>query len=121
MLSLYVAQAEEAKRFYVDVLGWKPVPEFSNETFILLNPQEHASAALWQIGDNERAMGIQAGQSIVGIEVDDVDGAWQELTNAGTTVLGKPVDMGAGRNFFIKDGDGRLLNVYQLYSFMQQG
>jgi predicted enzyme related to lactoylglutathione lyase len=121
MLSLYVAQAQEAKRFYVDVLGWQQVPQFSSDTFILLAPQQGASAALWQIGDDERAMGIHAGQTVVGVEVDDVDGAWRELTEAGSSVLGKPADMGAGRHFFVRDADGRLLDVYELYAAMKQG
>jgi catechol 2,3-dioxygenase-like lactoylglutathione lyase family enzyme len=115
MLSLYVRDVEKAKAFYTEFLGMRFIPEFSNSTFVFLQPKEGTSIALQDISALPPGAPAQAGGFEINLEVEDVDAAYQEWKAKRVEVLTEVADMGAGRWFRAKGPEGQVLSVYQLY------
>ena len=119
MLTLYVRDVEKAKTFYTDFIGMKFVPEFSNETFVFLEPTQGTSIALQDLASLPPGVPAQPGGFELNLEVDDVNAAYQEWKAKGIELVSEVADMGAGLWFRAKDTEGHVLSVYQLYPEMK--
>ncbi len=107
-VSLNVSDVEEARRFYVDVLGLEEIPR----------PAFPFPGAWLRSGGQEihliRQEGHRApeGQHFA-FRVDDVDAAAKALAARGVSV-GGPMDVpGAGRQAFLRDPSGNLIELNQ--------
>jgi catechol 2,3-dioxygenase-like lactoylglutathione lyase family enzyme len=107
-VSLNVGDVEAARRFYVEVLGLEEIAR----------PAFPFPGAWLRSGSHEihliRVEGHQApeGQHFA-FRVDDVDAAAAELAARGVKV-GGPVDVpGAGRQAFLRDPSGNLIELNQ--------
>lgn len=107
-VSLNVADVEVARRFYVDVLGLEelPRPDFPFGGAWLRSGGQEIHLIVQQ---NHRA---PEGQHFA-FRVADVDAAAAELTARGVKV-GGPIDVpGAGRQAFLRDPSGNLIELNQ--------
>jgi catechol 2,3-dioxygenase-like lactoylglutathione lyase family enzyme len=107
-VSLNVRDVEEARRFYVEVLGLEEIPR----------PAFPFPGAWLRSGGQEIHLIRQEGQRApegqhFAFHVDDVDGAAAALAARGVAV-GGPMDVpGAGRQAFLRDPSGNLIELNQ--------
>jgi glyoxylase I family protein len=107
-VSLNVANAEEAERFYIDVLGLSPLPR-----------PDFGFAGSWlRCADGRQIHLIQVDDWVApkgqhfAFAVEDLDAARDELLGRGVKVSAVAVVPGAGRQCFLRDpcGNGVELN-----------
>jgi catechol 2,3-dioxygenase-like lactoylglutathione lyase family enzyme len=107
-VSLNVADAVEAGRFYTEVLGLEtlPRPDFPFKGFWLRAGDQEIH--LIEVSDHR----VPGGEHFA-FRVDDIDGVCAELAARGVKVS-KPMDVpGAGRQAFLRDPAGNLLELNQ--------
>lgn len=100
--------AEKARRFYSDLLGWETelfkVGEM-DYPMIKVNETTH--------GGFSPAQGGAPAHWLSHIAVDDVDEAVQRAESAGGSILGEPMDIPeVGRMAVIRDPQGAVVSVY---------
>ena len=108
-VSLNVSDAEASGRFYVDALGLEPLerPDFGVPGHWLALPdgrQVHLIEVDGWVGPD--------GQHVA-FRVDDIDRAREELVSRGVDVSDPFEVPGAGRQAFLKDPDGNLIELNQ--------
>jgi catechol 2,3-dioxygenase-like lactoylglutathione lyase family enzyme len=107
-VSLDVRDVEEARRFYVEVLGLEEIPR----------PAFPFPGAWLRSGAQEIHLILRAGHEApqgqhFAFRVDDVDAAAAALAVRGVAV-GGPMDVpGAGRQAFLRDPSGNLIELNQ--------
>jgi catechol 2,3-dioxygenase-like lactoylglutathione lyase family enzyme len=107
-VSLEVRDAEEAKRFYVEALGLEELPR----------PAFPFAGAWLRAGGQELHLIQKEGHVApegqhFAFRVEDVDAAAHELSALGVKVAG-PFDVpGAGRQAFLRDPSGNLVELNQ--------
>jgi catechol 2,3-dioxygenase-like lactoylglutathione lyase family enzyme len=107
-VSINVDDVEACKRFYVDVLGLEllPRPEFGFPgAWLEAGPQQ---IHLIQVADHQ----APGGQHFA-LRVDDLDGATQELRAAEIEVSDAIELPGVGRQAFLRDPAGNLIELHQ--------
>ncbi len=107
-IALFTDDVERASAFYRGLTGAPPVAEWPG-------------GAVFAVGDgkllvHERSAGIDDGPPIedhFAISTDDLDAACAELTASGFTFLVEPRDYPWGRSAYLRDPDGRLVELAQ--------
>lgn len=105
-IALFTDDVEAAKRFYADLLGTSPVAEWPG-------------GALFAAGEakllvHERAAAMETGppnEDHFAFAVDDLDAACDELRRNGTAFLVEPRAYPWGRSAYLRDPDGRLVEL----------
>ncbi|MDZ7733333.1 MAG: VOC family protein [Acidimicrobiia bacterium] len=105
-VSLNVHDTEEAGRFYLDVLGFRPLdrPAFGFPGMWLETP-DGRQVHLIEVEDHEAPDGQH-----FALLVDDIDATVAELRGRGAEV-GDPYPVGAGRQAFFHDPAGNLIEL----------
>lgn len=106
-VSINVADIAEALPFYTEVLGLRPRGD---------RPDFGIGGAWLDIGDQqvhliETEPAADKGQHFA-ILVDDIDATVAELREAGTDI-GDPSPVGTGRQAFLHDPSGNLIEIHQ--------
>jgi catechol 2,3-dioxygenase-like lactoylglutathione lyase family enzyme len=107
-VSLNVDDAEKTGRFYIDVLGLEvlPRPDFPFAGYWLRAGDQEIH--LIQVPDHR----VPGGEHFA-FRVDDVDAVCRELTERGVKVS-KPMQIpGGGKQAFLRDPSGNLLELNQ--------
>lgn len=91
------------------------ISALSGPSFAFLQPAEGTPIALQEVTALPPGVPAQQGGFEINLEVDDLDTALQEWKSKGAEVVAEIADMGAGRWFGVKDPDGYMVAVYQLY------
>ena len=107
-VSLNVGDVAEAGRFYREVLGLEQItrPDFGVPGMWL--QAEQVQVHLIEVDDHVAPDGQH-----FALAVDDLDGAVAELTAAGVTVS-EPIEIpGAGRQAFLHDPSGNMIELNQ--------
>jgi catechol 2,3-dioxygenase-like lactoylglutathione lyase family enzyme len=107
-IALFTDDVESAKAFYERVLGAGPVAEWPG-------------GAIYAAGDgkllvHERAAAMNDGppnEDHFALASDDLDGLCDALRSAGVTFLVEPRDFPWGRSAYVRDPDGRLVELAQ--------
>lgn len=109
---LHVQDVQQARAFYVDMLGLPIVPELSGGHFITVRPSNST-----QLGITAEP-GVVSGQSSaeIGFQVTNVDALYREFQGKGIPLLNAPQDFPFGRAFDARDPDGNKLSIYALRS-----
>ena len=105
-IALFSDEVEATTLFYARALGAQPVSEWPG-------------GAIFAVGGlkllvHERAAATVDGppnEDHVAIGVADLDRAWIELSDAGYTGLAEPGDYPWGRSAYLRDPDGRLVEL----------
>jgi catechol 2,3-dioxygenase-like lactoylglutathione lyase family enzyme len=133
-----IRDTDKVLRFYRDVLGFDPQPgaSFIRNKFVadLLGMPAKVefrssmanvpgSSVHWELVEFKNAGGksfrpntSDPGASVWSLRVRDVDGALKAVQAGGGVIVsigGKPVKVGPGRNIFVRDPDGFLLELAQ--------
>ena len=116
LVMMYYEHVGTARDFYVEKFGFTPVPEFSSDDFAFMRPANGTPVALVTRGMLPPGVPPQPGGVQLSLEVADVDAAYEALTAHGVDVVSEITDMGAGRNFLVRDPGGHVLNVYAMYA-----
>lgn len=101
--TMIVKDMEESIRFYREVMGfevdseYRPMPEI---TITLMKAKGDAMVELIKNNVNE------TGFYSIGMEVDDMDAAMQELKSKGAKILAEPAPTLVGSCAFIEDPNG---------------
>jgi uncharacterized glyoxalase superfamily protein PhnB len=105
-------------RFYHEILEMKIVESWNEprNQGALLSPGEKVDAALieiLQLGDQAKP-GLQPENIVLSIEIDDVDGWHDHLSNLGVIIARRLEDAPWGhRGFSVDDPDGFRIRFYQ--------
>jgi catechol 2,3-dioxygenase-like lactoylglutathione lyase family enzyme len=124
-IALHVADLEQSLAFYRDKLG---LTVKSKEEGFAEFDMEGISLALLELGAvaemiNQQAVG-KAEEAVhhrfnFGVEVEDVDVAYEALKAKGVEFLKAPVDQPWGqRTAYLKDPDG---NIWEIYTWKEGG
>ncbi|MDQ1468151.1 MAG: hypothetical protein QOH10_2566 [Actinomycetota bacterium] len=107
-MAICVDDADAAKRFYCDVLGFAPVttrpPEFGPGHWLDAGGQQ---LHLMEVSDPVRNPGHFA------LRVDDIDAVVKEISAAGVRVDRIPRTPGAGEQAFLHDPSGNVIELNQ--------
>lgn len=107
-IALFTDDVPSVAAFYRDVVGAAPVAEWPG-------------GALFAVGEgkllvHERAAGMEDGppnEDHFALAVDDLDTACEALVAAGLTFVVEPRDFPWGRSAYLRDPDGRLVELAQ--------
>jgi len=105
-ITLFADDVDAAKSFYARLLGAAPAAEWPG-------------GAVFAAGDakllvHERAAAMDDGppnEDHFAVTVDDLDAACDELRTHGTTLLVAPHEYPWGRSAYLRDPDGRLVEL----------
>ena len=107
-VSIIVGDVEEAGRFYRNVLGLEQIPR-----------PDFGVPGLWLRADRVQVHLVEVADHVApdgqhfALAVDDLDGAIEELTSGGITVS-EPIELpGAGRQAFLHDPSGNMIELNQ--------
>ena len=107
-IALFTDDVENAVRFYRELLGASPVAEWPG-------------GAIFAAGDSkllvhERSAAVSDGppnEDHFALAVDDLDALCQELLTRAVSFLTEPRDYPWGRSAYLRDPDGRLVELTQ--------
>jgi catechol 2,3-dioxygenase-like lactoylglutathione lyase family enzyme len=107
-IALFTDDVERVAAFYRTLVGAAPVSEWPG-------------GALFAIGDgkllvHERSAALPDGppnEDHYAVGVDDLDATYAALTAAGIEFLAEPRDYAWGRSAYLRDPDGRLVELAQ--------
>jgi predicted enzyme related to lactoylglutathione lyase len=104
--NLPVADIEEAKSFYTDFLG------LSSEEFNMGWVARYASPATGALVQLVTRDATAPADSVMSVQVDDVDGAYEEAQKLGYEIVHPLTTEPWGvRRFFVRAPDGNVLNI----------
>ena len=107
LFTLYVADQDAAKAFYIDKLGFQEEFLYGEPTFYAGLERDSITIHLQAASVTKR----QPGQGALNVFVTDVDALYEELKARGAKALGVPKDHDYGmRDFTVEDLDGNHLN-----------
>lgn len=107
-VALFTDHVETTKAFYARLLAGPPEVEWPGGAIF--------SAGGAKILVHERAAVLEGGppnEDHVAMSVDDLDGACEQLRQEGVALLVEPRDYPWGRSAYLRDPDGRLLELAQ--------
>lgn len=84
-----------AKNFYVDILGFKPVKELADQLILILEAGHGTAINIYEKEDH-----APWDSTVLGIEVEDIDTAVKQLTDAGIEIAKLP---GTDENGILRD------------------
>ena len=107
-VALFTDDVEPAKRFYARLLATAPESDWPG-------------GAIFAAGESKVLVHERAGAMADGppnedhfaVAVADLDAAWEELRAHGVTALVEPRDYPWGRSAYLRDPDGRLVELSQ--------
>jgi catechol 2,3-dioxygenase-like lactoylglutathione lyase family enzyme len=108
-VALFTDDVESAKRFYGELLGVSPVADWPGGAIF--------AAGGAKILVHERAAAMEGGppnEDHFALAVDDLNAACRELLARGLTFVLEPRDYPWGRSAYLRDPDGRLVELAQL-------
>ncbi len=123
LTSIYVADQDQALRFYTDVLGFVKKADFSNGPYRWLtvaSPEEPDGAELQlALNDNEAARTYQQAmfdqsQPAANFYTDDIQADYERITAAGGEFTMPPTDVTASIIAQLDDTCGNLIQLTQL-------
>jgi catechol 2,3-dioxygenase-like lactoylglutathione lyase family enzyme len=109
---------EQTENFFTKMFGAKVVErrKFGTADGALLD-LDGVNIFLRTARDNDNVIGDSSqaryGYDHLGLEVEDLDAAYRELTEKGVTFSIPPVDIDIGRMAFLKGPDGITIELYQ--------
>lgn len=112
MITLFCRHVAVTKSFYINNLGLSEIREMTSPTFATLM---NNGGSLIGLQDVKTSLGGQTsthGEVELGLEVEDVDAAYEKWKENNLEVTSPPVDLPFGRTFQGKDPEGHLLRVY---------
>ena len=101
--SIPVPDAERAKAFYGEVLGWEFGPGNVSDGFQVTNTTPQAG-----IGG-----GVEASHPKVYLQVPDLDAAMAKVKELGGEVTGNPESIGPGRYVECRDDQGTSFHIWE--------
>jgi catechol 2,3-dioxygenase-like lactoylglutathione lyase family enzyme len=107
-VALFTDDVDSAKAFYGEVLGVSPAAEWPGGAIF--------SAGGAKVLVHERGAALEGGppnEDHVALGVPDLDGACRELRAFGLAFLLEPADYPWGRSAYLRDPDGRLVELAQ--------
>jgi predicted enzyme related to lactoylglutathione lyase len=107
-VALFTGDVEHAKRFYAQLLATAPEVDWPGGAIF--------AAGESKVLVHERAGALDDGppnEDHVAVAVGDLDAAWEELRRHGATALVEPRDYPWGRSAYLRDPDGRLVELSQ--------
>jgi len=110
-IARFCADVDRSVAFYETLLGVKPVSRHPGETAtfmvgevkLFLHQRAAAHDPAWPLRDEDH----------IALAVEDVDRACAELEAAGLTVEVAPRDFSWGRSAYLRDPDGRLVELHR--------
>ena len=108
-VALFTDDVESAKGFYAELLGTSPLADWPGGAIF--------AAGGAKILVHERAGGIEDGppnEDHFALAVEDLNAACDELVARGLTLELEPRDYPWGRSAYLRDPDGRLVELAQL-------
>jgi catechol 2,3-dioxygenase-like lactoylglutathione lyase family enzyme len=108
-LALFTDDVDAARRFYSELLGAAPVAEWPGGAIF--------AAGGAKILVHERAREIEGGppnEDHFALAVGDLNAACEKLQTEGLSFLVEPRDYPWGRSAYLRDPDGRLVELAQL-------
>jgi catechol 2,3-dioxygenase-like lactoylglutathione lyase family enzyme len=108
-VALFTDDVQSAKRFYADLVGSPPVAEWPGGAIF--------AAGGAKVLVHERAAAMKDGppnEDHFALAVDDLNAACNELLKRGLAFLLEPRDYPWGRSAYLRDPDGRLVELAQL-------
>lgn len=123
LTSIFVANQDEALKFYTEILGFEkkqdiPVGKFKWLTVV--SPEEPAGTELLlEPSDNPAAKAymeslFEQGIAAAAFEVDDIQGEYERLTALGVDFQMKPAEMGSSTYAQFDDTCGNFVQIYQI-------
>jgi catechol 2,3-dioxygenase-like lactoylglutathione lyase family enzyme len=128
LVTLLVYDMERTKNFYIDLLGFEEVPEFSRgEHFSWLRSKKR-SASLALFNATEKAgrptvahIPDESGGVMLGFEVEDAAVYYDDWKARGDIPLRTDVfDMGKGKTFGAMDPSGNYIQVFDVYPHFRE-
>jgi catechol 2,3-dioxygenase-like lactoylglutathione lyase family enzyme len=107
-IAVFTDDVPAATSFYARLLGASPEAEWPGGAIF--------SVGAGKLLVHERAAALQDGppnEDHFALAVDDLDGAAEALRNAGVPFLAEPRDYPWGRSAYLRDPDGRLVELSQ--------
>lgn len=107
-IALFTDDVQAARRFYERLLGTSPEAEWPGGAI-------YAAGGV-KLLVHERARAMEDGppnEDHIALAVADVDGACDELRTQGVALLVEPRDYPWGRSAYLRDPDGRLVELAQ--------
>ncbi|WBC14934.1 VOC family protein [Micromonospora sp. WMMA1998] len=128
LVTLLVDDLDRTKAFYIDLLGFEEVPEFSRGSSFswLRSKKRSASIALFNAAEKAGRPTVahipnESGGVMLGFEVEDADAVYQEWKARGDIPLRTDVfDMGKGRTFGSMDPSGNFIQVFDVYPHFRE-
>lgn len=108
-VALFTDDVESVKAFYAELLGAAPVADWPGGAIF--------SAGGAKVLVHERGAALEGGppnEDHVALGVPDLEGACRELARIGFTFLLDAADYPWGRSAYLRDPDGRLVELAQL-------
>lgn len=102
---LTTADMPRAKRFFTEQLGLETESE-EGEAFAQFATREGAGWAIMA-----QAPGMAPAETMLYVQVDDVDAAYRTWRERGVETVTEPSDQPFGRTFAFRDPDGRVLHA----------
>jgi catechol 2,3-dioxygenase-like lactoylglutathione lyase family enzyme len=115
-ITLGVADLERSRRFYTEVLGWRPLHDADGIVMYRLNGMilslfpQHELAADALVKDEGRGARFTLAQCLLSVE--EVDALFAELKQQGVTITKEPVKVfWGGYSGYFADPDGHLWEI----------
>jgi catechol-2,3-dioxygenase len=120
-LVLYVRDLERSRRFYRDLLGWRPITvpgeEIGFPAAAFTSGRTHHELLLIEVGENATPIpkGPRVGMYHFGLKIGETDAELREardqLVAAGAHLVGS-ADHGVTHSLYIEDPDGNEIELY---------
>jgi catechol 2,3-dioxygenase-like lactoylglutathione lyase family enzyme len=105
-----VADAAQARRFYVDFLGFRVAMD--QDGMLMLASTSVPTTQMIVAWPSPTAFDAAVGDLDISVEVEDVDAAYAEARERGLEIVREIRDEPWGvRRFFVRDADGTTVNV----------
>lgn len=111
MPNLLSEDLEASRRFYADFLGLEV--SMAEPGFLMLSSPTNPTAELTVVSSEQADWDPNTHRTNMAIEVDDVDGLYEEAQRRGLRIVYPLTDEPWGiRRFFVEDPDGTVINVH---------
>jgi predicted enzyme related to lactoylglutathione lyase len=112
MITLFCRNVAETRSFYVNNLGLIEIKEMTSPTFATLMTNGGSLIGLQDVKTYQSGQTSTHGEVELGLEVEDVNTAYEKWKENNSEVTSPPIDLPFGRTFQGKDPEGHLLRVY---------